>query len=92
MWVAEPDAWLGRYGAESSRSPRRTRTCSRCRAGSQPGSSNTSMRKWWPPVTNPFYSSEQAELSEAVLDDLFAAVPGVILIGGWGTWARVGGR
>jgi hypothetical protein len=42
-------------------------------------------------VTNPFYSSEQTEQSKAVLDDLLAAVPGAILIGGWGTWARVGG-
>jgi hypothetical protein len=42
-------------------------------------------------VTNPFYSSEQAEQSKAVLDGLLAAVPGAILIGGWGTWARVGG-
>jgi hypothetical protein len=42
-------------------------------------------------VTNPFYSSEQAEQSKAVLDDLLAALPGAILIGGWGTWARVGG-
>jgi hypothetical protein len=42
-------------------------------------------------VTNPFYSSEQAEESKAVLDDLLAALPGAILIGGWGTWARVGG-
>jgi hypothetical protein len=42
-------------------------------------------------VTNPFYSSEQTEQSKAVLDDLLAAVPEAILIGGWGTWARVGG-
>ena len=42
-------------------------------------------------MTNPFYSSEQAELSKAVLDDLLAALPGAILIGGWGSWARVGG-
>ena len=42
-------------------------------------------------MTNPFYSSEQAEQSEAVLDDLLAALPGAILIGGWGTWARVSG-
>jgi hypothetical protein len=42
-------------------------------------------------VTNPFYSSEQAEQSKAVLDDLLAAVPEAVLIGGWGTWARVGG-
>jgi len=42
-------------------------------------------------VTNPFYSSEQTEASKAVLDDLLAAVPDAILIGGWGTWARVGG-
>ena len=42
-------------------------------------------------MTNPFYSSEQTEQSGAVLDDLLAAVPGAVLIGGWGTWARVGG-
>jgi hypothetical protein len=42
-------------------------------------------------VTNPFYSSEQTEQSKAVLDDLLAGVPEAILIGGWGTWARVGG-
>lgn len=42
-------------------------------------------------MTNPFYSSEQTEQSKAVLDDLLAAVPEAILIGGWGTWARIGG-
>ena len=42
-------------------------------------------------MTNPFYSSEQTEQSKAVLDDLLATVPGAILIGGWGTWAAVGG-
>ena len=42
-------------------------------------------------MTNPFYSSEQTEASKAVLDDLLAAVPDAILIGGWATWARVGG-
>jgi hypothetical protein len=42
-------------------------------------------------VTNPFYSFEQTEQSKAVLDDLLGAVPEAILIGGWGTWARVGG-
>lgn len=42
-------------------------------------------------MTNPFYSSEQTEQSKAVLDDLLAAVPEAVLIGGWGTWARVGG-
>jgi hypothetical protein len=42
-------------------------------------------------VTNPFYSSEETEQSRAVLDEVLAAVPGAILIGGWGTWARVGG-
>ncbi len=35
-------------------------------------------------MTNPFYSSEQAEQSKAVLDALLAAVPDAILIGGWG--------
>jgi hypothetical protein len=42
-------------------------------------------------VTNPFYSSEQTEQSKAVLDALLGEVPGAILIGGWGTWTRVGG-
>jgi hypothetical protein len=42
-------------------------------------------------VTNPFYSSEQTEQSKAVLDEVLGAMPGAILIGGWGTWARVGG-
>jgi hypothetical protein len=42
-------------------------------------------------VTNPFYSSEQTEQSKAVLDALLAEVPEAILIGGWGTWSRVGG-
>jgi len=42
-------------------------------------------------VTNPFYSSERAEPSKAVLDDLLAALPGAILFGGWGTWTRVSG-
>jgi hypothetical protein len=42
-------------------------------------------------VTNPFYSSEQTEQSKAVLDALLAAVPDAILIGGWGSWARLGG-
>lgn len=42
-------------------------------------------------MTNPFYSSEQTEQSKAVLEEVLTAVPGAILIGGWGTWARVGG-
>lgn len=42
-------------------------------------------------MTNPFYSSEQTELSRAVLGEIVAAVPGAILIGGWGTWVRTGG-
>ena len=42
-------------------------------------------------MTNPFYSSEQTEQSKAVLDALLAEVPDAILIGGWGTWTRVGG-
>ncbi|HLN15361.1 MAG TPA: hypothetical protein VK277_01295 [Acidimicrobiales bacterium] len=42
-------------------------------------------------MTNPFYSSEQTEQSRAVLEELLNAVPEAILIGGWGTWARVGG-
>jgi hypothetical protein len=42
-------------------------------------------------VTNPFYSSEQTELSRAVLDEVLDAVPQAILIGGWGTWVRTSG-
>ncbi|MCL2396319.1 MAG: hypothetical protein FWC87_16750 [Acidimicrobiaceae bacterium] len=42
-------------------------------------------------MTNPFYSSEQTEQSKAVLDEVLAMLPDAILIGGWGTWARVGG-
>jgi hypothetical protein len=42
-------------------------------------------------VTNPYYSSEQTEHSRAVLGEVLAAVPGAILIGGWGTWVRAGG-
>jgi hypothetical protein len=42
-------------------------------------------------VTNPFYSSEQTELSRSVLDEVLAAVPGAVLIGGWGSWVRTGG-
>lgn len=42
-------------------------------------------------MANPFYSSEQTEQSKVVLGELLAAVPGAILIGGWATWARVGG-
>ncbi len=42
-------------------------------------------------MTNPFYSSEQTELSRVVLDEVLDAVPEAILIGGWGTWVRTGG-
>jgi hypothetical protein len=42
-------------------------------------------------MTNPFYSSEQTELSRAVLGEVVGAVPEAILIGGWGTWVRTGG-
>ena len=42
-------------------------------------------------MTSPFYSSEQTELSRAVLDEVLDAVPEAILIGGWGTWVRTGG-
>jgi hypothetical protein len=42
-------------------------------------------------VTNPFYSSEQTELSRSVLDEVLAAVPEAVLIGGWGSWVRTGG-
>jgi hypothetical protein len=42
-------------------------------------------------MTNPFYSSEQTELSRVVLGEVVAAVPEAILIGGWGTWVRTGG-
>lgn len=41
-------------------------------------------------MTNPFYSSEETERSRAVLDEILAAVPAAILIGGWGTWVRTG--
>jgi hypothetical protein len=42
-------------------------------------------------VTNQFYSSEQTELSRAVLGEVLAAVPEAVLIGGWGSWVRTGG-
>jgi hypothetical protein len=42
-------------------------------------------------VTNHFYSSEQTDLSRAVLGEVVAAVPAAILIGGWGSWVRTGG-
>jgi hypothetical protein len=42
-------------------------------------------------VTNPFYSSEQTNLSRAVLGEVLDAVPAAILIGGWGSWVRNGG-
>ena len=42
-------------------------------------------------MTSPFCSSEQTELSRAVLGEVLAAVPDAILIGGWGTWVRTGG-
>ena len=42
-------------------------------------------------MTNPFYSSEQTDLSRAVLGEVVAAVPDAILIGGWASWVRTGG-
>jgi hypothetical protein len=42
-------------------------------------------------VTNHFYSSDQTDLSRAVVGEVLAAVPAAILIGGWGTWVRTGG-
>lgn len=42
-------------------------------------------------MTSPFSSSEQTELSRAVLDEVLTAVPDAILIGGWSTWVRTGG-
>ena len=42
-------------------------------------------------MTNHFYSSEQTDLSRAVLGEVVAAVPAAILIGGWGSWVRTGG-
>lgn len=42
-------------------------------------------------MTNPFYSSEQSDLSRAVLGEVLAGVPTAILIGGWGSWVRTGG-
>ena len=44
-----------------------------------------------PLVTNHFYSSEQTDLSRAVLGEMLATVPAAILIGGWGSWVRTGG-
>ena len=41
-------------------------------------------------MTNPSYSSEQTEFSRSVLDEVLAAVPGAVLIGGWGSWVRTG--
>lgn len=42
-------------------------------------------------MTSPFYSSEQTDLSRAVLGEVMAAVPKAILIGGWASWVRTGG-
>jgi hypothetical protein len=42
-------------------------------------------------VTNHFCSSDQTDLSRAVLGEVLATVPAAILIGGWGTWVRTGG-
>ena len=41
-------------------------------------------------MTNHFYSSEQTDLSRAVLGEVLAAAPAAILIGGWGSWVRTG--
>lgn len=38
------------------------------------------------------YSSEQAEHSRQVLEETLTAIPGAILIGGWGSWMRTGGE
>ncbi|MGH9279774.1 MAG: hypothetical protein ACRD12_16955 [Acidimicrobiales bacterium] len=38
-----------------------------------------------------FYPSEFTARSRAVLDEVRAIVPGAVLIGGWGTWARTRG-
>ncbi len=40
----------------------------------------------------PFYSAEQTERSRRVLDEVLTAVPDAVLIGGWGTWVRIGGE
>lgn len=45
----------------------------------------------WRPVTSPFYSSEQTDLSRVVLGEVVAAVPDAVLIGGWASWVRTGG-
>ena len=37
-------------------------------------------------MTNHFYSSEQTDLSRAVLGEVVAVVPAAILMGGWGSW------
>lgn len=42
-------------------------------------------------MTSPFYSSEQTDLSRAVLGEVVAAVPDAVLIGGWASWVRTGG-
>jgi len=39
-----------------------------------------------------FYSSEQTQQSREVLEETLAAIPGAILIGGWGSWVRTGGQ
>lgn len=43
------------------------------------------------PEPKPFYPPELTERSRTVLHAVCDAVPGAILIGGWGTWVRIGG-
>lgn len=42
-------------------------------------------------MTNPYYSSEQTQLSRTVLGEVLVTVPEAVLIGGWGTWVRARG-
>lgn len=39
----------------------------------------------------PFYPPELTDRSRRVLDTVCEAAPGAFLIGGWGTWVRIGG-
>ena len=39
-----------------------------------------------------FYTTDQSERSQSVLDQLVSVVPAATLIGGWGTWVRLHGQ
>jgi hypothetical protein len=43
-------------------------------------------------MSESFYTVDQTAASRAVLDELLSLHPDAILIGGWGTWVRVGGQ